>query len=297
MRELLEKDRLRWGRRNRGTISEAQVEESFLHHEDLGVALERRRTLLETAELDELKFCEPCVLVSQERAKQALLEFVNLEDRDEAAAIGYINEFGEFDHLDRVNDVFVGSDIPEAIQKFCKECIGRRQSPFAVSLHNFWAVRDDIEGLLNLSRAVDSKDVQRARDECIRRRPNSTFDREPNWLAVGKAILCADLSAALNPGHRNPRLLLSDKEGKLVPLTMGTSVRSALYLTLLDMIVSKTAYKKCLNCKERFIFTVKRKQYCNEACQNAAKARRFRSRHKGTDRLGSRSTELSNHLR
>jgi hypothetical protein len=110
---------------------------------------------------------------------------------------------------------------------------------------------------------------------------------------VGKAILCTDLSASINPpGQRNPRLILSEKEDKLVALTMAKSVRSALYLMLFDMIVSKTEYKKCSHCKKHFIVTVKRKKYCTEVCQNAAKARRFRVRHKGDNNS---SAGVSNH--
>lgn len=294
-RELLEKGHLRRGRRNRGAISEAQVKESFFHHEALGVALEGSRILLETQALDDDQFYEPRVLVSAERAKEALLTFLNLKNGDDAA-VSYINEFGEFDHLDRDKDKFLGPGIPEAIQQLCKQYVRKRQDPFAVSLSHFWAVRDEIEGLWNLALAVDLKDSQRARTECIRRRPNSSFDPEPNWLAVGKAILCADLSAGLNPGQRNPRLILSEKEGNLVALTMGANVRSALYLTLLDMIVSKTAYKKCRNCKELFIVTVKRKKFCKEVCQNAAKARRFRARHKGDAGASGERTPGSSNL-
>lgn len=279
-RELLEQKRLRRGRRKRGLISESQVERSYLHHEALGMALESGRILRETGELDMQQFCEPTALVSEERAKEALLAFINLPDGDDAA-VGYMNEFGEFDHLELDEDKFVGSQIPRAIQQFCKESVQKRQAPFAVSLSHFWSVRDDIRALWNLALAVHEKDSQKARDECVRRRPKSSFDPEPNWLAVGKAILCADLSASLNPGQRNPRLILFEKEGKLVALTIGTTVRSALYLTMLDMIVSKTEYRKCPNCKKHFIVTVKRKRYCNEVCQNAAKARRFRVRHKG----------------
>lgn len=294
-RELLEKGRLRWGRRKRGWISESQVERSFIHHEALVRALETDRILLETYQLDSQQFLEPQALVSEERAKEALMAFLNLKHRDDAIAVSYINEFGEFDHLELDGDHFVGSGIPEAIQQLCKQYVKKRQDPFAVSLSQFWAVRDHIEGLWKLALAVDQKDSKRARDECIRRRPNSSFDPEPNWLAVGRAILCADLSASLNPGQRNPRLILSEKDGKLVALTMSTTVRSALYLTLLDMIVSTTEYKKCPNCKKYFIVTVKRKQYCTEVCQNAAKVRRFRVRHKGSaSRLDARTTGVSN---
>jgi hypothetical protein len=284
-RLLLESGRLRWGRRYRGVISEAQVEKSFRYHEALGVALEADRILLETGELDEQQFVESPALVSEQRAREALMAFVNLGYRNDDAAVGYIREFGDFHHLELDQDKFVGSGIPKLIQQFCKQQVQKRQDPFAVSLSHFWAVRDEIEGLWNLAIAVDQRDSQGAKGECIRRRPNSSFDPETDWLALGKAILCTDLSASLNPGKRNPRLILHEKEGKLVALTMGTTVKTALYLTLFDMIVSKTEYKRCPNCKKPFIATVKRKKFCTPVCQNAAKARRLRARRNENEKM------------
>jgi hypothetical protein len=280
-RELLEKGRLSRGHREKGLISEAQVEASFRHHEALAVALETNRVLLETFQIDEQQFTEPVAIVSEERAKEALLEFLRLKDRDAAVAVAYMNEFGEFDHLEMDEDRFVGDGIPESIHKLCKEYARKRQDTYAVSLSHFWAVRDEIKGLWNLAIALDQKDPRTAKGECLNRRPNSTFDPDTNWLAVGKAILCADVSASLNPGKRNPRLILSERDGAIVALTMATTVRTGLYLTLFDMIASKTEYRKCLNCEGLFIPNVQKQQYCKQVCQNAAKIRRYRDRHKG----------------
>jgi hypothetical protein len=280
-RELLENGRLHRGDSKRGNISEAQVDASFRHHEVLGRALHANRILLETYQLDEQQFTEPVAIFSEERGKEALLAFENLKDRDDAAAIAFINEFGGFDHLEMDEDRFVGAGIPDSIQKLCAEYVQKQLDPFAVSLPLFWAVRDEIVGLWNLAIAVERKDSQSAQGECIRRRPNTTFDPETSWLALGKAILCADLSASLNPGKGNPRLILSEKDGAIVAVTMATTVRTGLYLTLFDMIASKTEYRKCLNCGRPFIPGVQRQQFCKKICQNAAKTRRFRDRSKG----------------
>lgn len=281
-RDLLARGRIRWGRRRQGEISEAQVKKSFLHYAALAVALEADPILRETYDLDELRFSEPNIVFDEERATQAFLEFMNLPDRDDTAAIRYIHEFGEFDYVDVEKDGFVGSGIPESVQEFCKQCVREQKEPFALPLSMFWDVRNDIESLRHLSIALSDKDPQRVRDECIRRRPHSPFDPEPNWLAIGKAILCADLSASLNPPeHQNPRVILSDMQDELVALTMCNSVRSALYFTLFSMITSQTEYKKCPHCKKHFIVTVKRKKYCTDVCQNAAKVRRYRTKHKG----------------
>lgn len=86
-------------------------------------------------------------------------------------------------------------------------------------------------------------------------------------------------SDPFEPGR--PNLVVHVANNFCVP-EMGTTVRSALYVTLLEMIVSKTEYKRCPNCEELFIVTVKRKKFCKEACQNTAKTRRFRARHKKT---------------
>jgi hypothetical protein len=172
--------------RERSAKPEEQVKRSFIHYETLGMALEADRILLETYQLDAQQFCEPLALVSKEKAQEALLAFLNLADRDDAAVVGYINEFGEFDHLELDEDRFVGSGIPRSIQRFCKEYVKKGQDPFAVSLNHFWSLRDEIEGLWNLALAVDQKDSQKAREECARRRPKSIFDPEPNWLALGR---------------------------------------------------------------------------------------------------------------
>ncbi len=92
-----------------------------------------------------------------------------MKDGDDFAAVKYINEFGEFDHPTLKEDKFLGSNIPESIQQFCKQQVQKWEDPFAVSLSGFWAIRDDIEGLWNLALAVEQKNSSEARVECIRR--------------------------------------------------------------------------------------------------------------------------------
>jgi hypothetical protein len=263
------------------SFSEAQVNESFFHHEALGIAVEAERVLLETHHLDEQRYVEPVALVSKQRVAEAFQEFMNLEAQKPDGAERFIAKFGAFDYLEVKKNRFVGRGIPTELQQFCSQSVRRWESPIAVSLRDFWRVRDDILGLWKLGAALSDRNVTAARDECIRRRPNSTFDRKSPWLAVGKAILCTDLSASLNPGRRNPRLVLTERDGKLVALTMGTTVRASLYVTLLDMIVSKTDYRRCANCRNHFIVSGRHeKLFCTDACRNAAKVRRWRDRHK-----------------
>ena len=280
MRELLGKNRIRFGRRRRGLISGAQAEEAFLHHEDLGTSAETRRILLETAELDRQRYCEPAALCDGHRAREAFQQFVNLEDRRSEDAVDFIQAFGLFDYLERKGDRFVGRrGIPAEIQQFCAQSTAKRQSPFAVSLTEFWSVRDDIIGLCNLASAIARRDVESVKAKCVARRPKSDFRTKANWVAVGKAILCADLSASINPGRRTPRVVLHEINGKLVALTMGTTVRSALYLTLLNMIVSKTACRICPNCKKRFVVLGRPdRKFCTDRCRNANKVRKWRDR-------------------
>lgn len=292
-RELLEKGRLRWGRRHKGTISDAQVQKSFLYHEALGVALQTDRVLLESFQLDEQRYCEPMALVPSSRAKEAFMAFLNLTRAADEDAVRYIEEFGLFDEVEVDADGNMDSRIPRGVQRICKQFQNEHKDPFAVSLADFWAVRDTILGLWNLSIAIFEKDHQRAKEECIRRRPQSTFEEEPNWLAVGKAILCIDLSSALNPGMNNPRLVLSEEAGRLVPLTMGTTVRTALYLTLLEMIVSKTEYRTCPNCRKHFLLTRKGKKFCSGSCQNTAKVQRFRAKEVTEQRISSGKSRAS----
>ena len=140
-RELLEKRRLRWGRRHKGKISDAQVQRSFLHYEALGVALETDRVLLETFQLDEQRFCEPVALVSKQKAKDAFIAFLNLPDRHDDSAVRFVEQFGEFDHLELNEKGFAGSQIPADVQRICNRLLDEKQDPFALSLTDFWGVR------------------------------------------------------------------------------------------------------------------------------------------------------------
>jgi len=298
-RELLEKGRLRWGRRIRGKFTEAQVRDSFLWHENRASALEAERIHYETQALDEEPYCQPTIQVSEEKAKSALQDFLNLEDRNTNDAIAYIRKFGEFDHLEVTKDGFVYPNVPAEIQEFCKKCLkpergpdgfARPRDPFALALDDFWSVRSDILGLWKLANAVIQEESQSARVECLRRRPTSTFQGEPDWPAVGKAILCADLSASLNPGKRNPRIILREHEGKFGALTVCTTVRTALYLMLLKMILSGTEYGGCANCSKYFVMTVRGKKFCSATCQNAAKVRSWRDRQKQVNHRARRVT-------
>src|SRR5438132_1301284 len=73
-------------------------------------------------------------------------------------------------------------------------------------------------------------------------------------------VINADLSASLNPGRWNPRIILREHEGKFGALTVCTTVRTALYLMLLKMIVSGTEYGGCANCSKYFVMTVRGKK-------------------------------------
>jgi hypothetical protein len=233
---------------------------------------------METFQLDEEQFMDPGALVSQKQARTAFKKFLKLKYGDDDAAVGYIRAFGEFDHLELEGDKFTNARIPGLIQQFCKECVRSKQDPFAVSLSSFWAIRDDIEGFLKLAKAIWQKDCDIAKDQCRRRRPNSDFCGETDWLALAQEILCVDLSALVNAQQQNPRLILTRRQGAIVALTMAKTVRSALYLTLFDMIVSKTNYKNCRNCNQFFLVTAKRKEYCDPTCRNTAKVKKYRNK-------------------
>jgi hypothetical protein len=126
------------------------------------------------------------------------------------------------------------------------------RDPFVLPLDDFWKVRTDILGLWTLAAALNREDADAVRVECCSRRPKSTFQGEPAWLAVGKAILCADLSASLSQGQTNPRIILSQRDGELYALTVCDTVRSALYLVLLKMVVSHTEHRQCERCGKHF---------------------------------------------
>ena len=285
--ELLELGRLGARRRKQGTVrnlTKAQVEASFLNHEDLGAALEGRRVLRETFDFYEQPHCEPSALVSKDRAQSALLEFMGLSQANSRAAIEYIKKFGQFSSTGVDENGSFNVDVPLEIRQFWNRCNQPkrgevRQSPYVVNLEDFWEVRKNIQGLWDLNTALLEKNVEAARVLCVRLRPDFTFHNKTNWLAVGKAVLCSDLSASLNPGRDNPRLILHERNGKLVLQTMCMNVRATLYLLLLESVLSGTGYKRCANknCGMYFM-AVKGKRFHSKRCQNAAKVRSWRER-------------------
>jgi len=274
--DLLDHGRFQWRRGKWGLFTKRQIEDSFRHYESLGVAMERTGCLIEVFQLDEQQFTDRVAIVSEDRARKALIKFLNLADRDEKAAVGFIEEFGCFDYLALQDGKFVGARIPEWLQEILQD-LDREEDPFATSLVHFWAVRDDIKELWDLLLAIDRNDPEATRLQCIRRRPNSTFDTRTDWVGLGKAILRVDVSIMLN-SEEPPRVILWEKQGATVALTMAKSVKSGVYLSLLNLIASKTLSDKCPNCGDAFLVTAKRKKYCTDACQNAAKAKRSRER-------------------
>lgn len=268
-------------RRRKMAVADKQIKDSLARHETLFTALDSRIPLEETALFEESRFMEPESFVHEKRGREAFLDFLNLAEGDDDRAIQYMRTFGAFDELRIENGNVVDFNIPEPIQQFCKMATRELRSPYVIRLSSFWAVRDELKGLRDLSLALEKKKLGEIQSHCTRRRPEEDYGPGTDWMALGRSILCADLTSSLNPqGHRNPRLCLAVKDGQLMAMTMGKSVRSALYLTLLQMIISKTQYRRCLRCKKHFVPRTsggKPQKYCpGGACQNAAKAKRFR---------------------
>lgn len=288
--EVLKRGRLGKIRQTRGVVREltkAQVQASFLHHEALGNALDTQRLLRETGELYDLPFCDPNPLVSKDRAEIALLRFMQLPLRDPNQAIEFIREFGQFSNDEVDEKGIVNGDVPPEIREFCRRCHegpqSKRKVPFVLDLREFWDVREKIQGFWDLNTALLKKHIDGARLLCARLRPDCSFPDRANWLAVGRAILCADLSASLNPGRNNPRLILHQKNGKLVLQTVCMNVRVALFFVLLEKVLSGTGYRRCANedCGMYFV-EVRGKKFHSLACQNLAKVRSWRGRQKKT---------------
>lgn len=277
-RDLLEKGLIK-SRRRKKAFTDKQVGDSFAPHETLLTALDSRIPLEETVLFEESRLFEPSTFVDEKRATEAFLDFMNLAEGDDDGAIQYMRTFGAFDDYRFENENLVDLEIPEPIQRFCK--MSMKEGPYVVRLSSFWAVRDELKGLRDLSLTLEKKQLGEIQAHCRRRRPEEDYGPHTDWLALGRAILSADLTSSLNPqGHRNPRLCLAVQDGQLMAMTIGKSVRSALYLTLLQMIISKTQYRRCLRCKRHFVPRAsggKPQTYCpGGACRNAAKVKRFR---------------------
>src|ERR1700733_438191 len=264
------------------TDDEAQI--SFLWHENLGASLEAQRVLYETRELDQQRYLEPTALVYGDRAQAALMEFTNLQTGNTQQAIEFIEKFGEFDLLELSEDDPKFSSLPRDVRRFCNECLhpeNRREhhDPFAVPLDQFWDTHKEIVGFWKLADFLAARNMDEVREECRRRRPTSHFTGAPDWLAVGKAILCADLSASLNlSSPRPPRLLLHERDGQFIALTLCPTVRSSLYVQLLTVVVSGKEHRQCLLCGDYFTARVEAQEYCTSKCQNIAKERRSRAK-------------------
>lgn len=278
---LLRKGLLKSLLKSRGRRQPLTENQSFRRYEDVLTALDSRRILKETAELDEFRFFEPQVFVDEKAAKEAFLEFMNLADQNDDAAVQFMRKFGSFDDLPIENGKLADQNAPGVIRQFCEDCLRKSRSPYVVRLSSFWAVRDEIQGLLSLSVALETGRLVEVQEHCRRRRPHSDYDSHTDWLAVGRAILCADLTSSLNPPDRqNPRLCLAIKDRNLSAVTVGMSVRSALCLTLLEMIVSKTEYRRCLKCQRHFVVRGLAQQYCGRKCKHAATMRRSRAKNR-----------------
>ena len=288
--EVLEKGRVRRRFQAQGLkgerlgdirITEPEVNSSFLWHENLTAAVEAQKVLYETDILDFERYCEPRALVYGERAREALLRFINMESGDIEKAIGFVQEFGAFETPGPSLENAMSSNRPPKVQQFWNDCLVGvdRTDPFAICLDKFWDVQKDILELWSLADSLSERKKDAVSEVCKHRRPDFQFRGQPDWLAIGKAVLAAELSPSLNDSSPNPpRLLLHDREGRFIALTLCRSVRSALYVQLLTEIVSKSQHRRCLHCREYFVPKVKSQRYCKAPCQNVAKVRRSREK-------------------
>jgi hypothetical protein len=289
-RELMKRGRIRFGRRIKGKIpepNEAQIRKSLLIHENLGSAL-GGAILRETYVLDLEKYTSPTIKVEKERVEKALLALLNLKHRSTEGAIDYIGRYGEFDLVDVSSDALKHANAPAEVQEFCSKEGRKLGDPFVLALDEFWKVRKDILGLWTLAEGLRREDAEAVRIECCKRRAQSTFRGDPAWLALGEAILDADLSASLNQSRAFSRFILSRRDGEPHALTVCDTVRTSLYFMLLENVLSGTEHRQCLRCKKHFVVTVRTKQFCSHACQNSANVQKWREKQK----LKSRSISL-----
>ncbi len=284
IRALLERGKLR-GRRKRGNFSNAQVNSIRLRHHILDAALETIPILRESFEFEFQRYCDPSALVSEERAKEAFLQFMDLPSRNSAKAIEYIREFGGFEIYEIGTECELGVELPSKIKKFWQTCTATHRDFFVLKLSDFWAVQTNLRELWDLNISLQEKNIEAVRMHCLRRWPDADLSDEKLLLAVVKGLMCADVSNSLNSGRKyNPRLVLHEENGKLALWTMCMDVRTGLHMMLLKNVLSGTSYGKCgrEGCGKQFM-VVKGKKYCSLLCQNNAKVRRFRKRHRPTN--------------
>jgi len=229
------------------------------------------------------QLCRVCVWPPRSFQDDLAKRFMELPEGDSPAALQYIRDFGDFGSTEISEKGILKVEVPDEIATFCRACKASRrnlQEPFVVNLHDSWAVRKKLHELWDLNTALVDANTEAVRLHCKRLRPTAVFRERTNWFAMGKALLCTDLSASLNSGRSNPRIILHELNGKLVLQTMCMNVRTGLHLTLLEKVLGGTGYRLCArpDCGKYFI-AARRKQYHSQACQNAAKVQRYRDRH------------------
>src|SRR5207248_46824 len=91
MKTLLERGRIQSSRRHRDMPypTDLDVERSYRHYENLGMAVETDRALHATRRLDYERFIQPTTEVSDETVHTALMALLDLQQGDVDAALEY----------------------------------------------------------------------------------------------------------------------------------------------------------------------------------------------------------------
>jgi hypothetical protein len=232
-----------------------------------------------------LPYSQNSTLLTQE----ILLEFVNLNRDDDEEALGFMQKYGVFDQRHRSDTAkertrSYGSsfrDGPESPPKDVQTFLRGSGATFAVPLHDFWDVQKHIRILLELVRVLQSRDYAAIEAACaVLRMTRIAVDNERDWLAVGRQVLCADISGELNAGERGVSLVATERDGALLAAASSTTLRAALYLALLAQITQGERIGECGNpkCRKLFVLTRDTKRFCSKPCQELEKVNRYRDK-------------------
>ncbi|MFZ0634438.1 MAG: CGNR zinc finger domain-containing protein [Candidatus Acidiferrales bacterium] len=215
-------------------------------------------------------------ILDEERAKQALEDFVNLEPGVSQEAVDFLNRYGLFSHGDCVT--FGGQ--PDKVRTYWTELERAGKRPFAMKLDNVWWLQRRIRAVVTLYRAERKHQTAALRNACKEINPHLTLPRTRNLTGFRNQIL----SHLASQGLSQVQLGVAPIKGIMAPVITTDDLQSALYIVLLFFLTKGARFRDCANrnCRHVFLHTRSDKKFCSNRCQALVKAKRYRKRHKNS---------------
>ena len=197
---------------------------------------------------------------------EAFSTFVRLP-QTAVAVRDFVRSHGVF----RRQDLVIGNDIPEFLQKFVQARRPSGQLPFALRLDTFWKESSEFKSVLQLHTAIREERWQ---------------DIKERWGVHEAEPLLED---RLNARLKNVRVGVRFDGRGAVPTLQTLFVLDGLYAHVSNQIAAKSPAGLCRRCGAAFVGLRPQKRFCTRRCEQADKQQRYRSRlanHAATHRRG-----------